>query len=449
MGNTDEFDPRLKAYLSRGANTPPPAGMEARILRGAPRRKVGWALQVVAAAALLVLAIGLGIVVQRARQSVGVTPSAPPVVNPFPSSSPSMKPTPYPTPTTSGAPYPLTGGASMHMINASTGWAAGSGTDRILRTTDGGAHWIDVTPQAAKAGVWITYVLDANRAWLASSLGAGSGLDFSVTIYRTADGGHTWQQAGQVAPDEGWPGSMDFVDSNNGWLYVNQGNAAGSQGATIYGTVDGGATWTKLSETDSSGNPGRLPFGCSKVPPVFLNNSTGWIPGACGAGPVGPFFYVTRDGAKTWNAVRISLPAGYSGNCICEIRSLRFADSRNGAFVLGLYGTDGLPHNFLYATHDAGGSWQAGPQLPPNSYTADFINATVGWTLDAKKNSILQTNDGGQHWSTLGAVPSSQVVMDLQFVTSTVGWAMGSEPAGNTLIKTADGGRTWTTQLAP
>jgi photosystem II stability/assembly factor-like uncharacterized protein len=39
--------------------------------------------------------------------------------------------------------------------------------------------------------------------------------------------------------------------------------------------------------------------------------------------------------------------------------------------------------------------------------------------------------------------------MDLQFVGATIGWAMGSEPAGNTLIKTSDGGRTWTVQLGP
>src|SRR6266851_384776 len=131
MGKPDEFDPRLKAYLHRGASTPPPAGMDARIIDGAPRRKRGWGLQVVAAAAVLVLAIGLGIVVQRARQSVGVTPSASPIA------SPNTKPTPNPTPTTSVPLYPLLPPASMHMINASTGWAAGSGTNRILRTADG------------------------------------------------------------------------------------------------------------------------------------------------------------------------------------------------------------------------------------------------------------------------------------------------------------------------
>lgn len=445
MNKPDDFDARLKTYLHHGASTPSPAGMEARIAGRSPRQASGWALQVVAAAALLVLAIGLGIAVQRARQSVGVTPPT----SPLPSTSPITKPTPYPTPTSTGAAYPLLPPASMRMINASTGWAAGSATDRILRTTDGGSHWVDVTPKAAKAGTWTTFFLDANNAWLASSVQPGSAsTDFSVTIYRTVDGGRTWVQAGEVAADRGWPASIDFVDATHGWLFMQLGVAAGSEGVAIFATIDGGTAWTKVSEADTSGNPGHLPFSCHKGPPIFLNSSTGWMPGSCGAGG-GPYFYVTHDGAQSWSAVTISLPAGYSGNCMCGISSLRFSDARNGVFVLDLYGTDGLSHSFLYATHDGGNSWQAGPQLPANSYAVYFINATVGWTLDAKKSTILQTSDGGNHWSTVGTIQSYAVPMGMQFVSAAVGWVMGSETAGNTLIKTPDGGRTWTTQLAP
>jgi photosystem II stability/assembly factor-like uncharacterized protein len=229
---------------------------------------------------------------------------------------------------------------------------------------------------------------------------------------------------------------------------MNLGSAAGSQGAAFYGTVDGGATWGKLAETDSSGTPGQLPVRCSKGLPVFLNSATGWIPGSCDAGG-GPYFFVTHDAGRTWNDAAISLPAAYSASCLCGISSLRFADSRNGVFVLDIYGADGQPHTYVYATHDGGASWRPGPTLPLNCYAIAFVTPTNGWTIDAKSNNILQTNDGGQHWSLVGTIPSSQVVEALQFVTRTVGWAMGSEPTGNTLIKTSDGGQTWTTQVSP
>jgi photosystem II stability/assembly factor-like uncharacterized protein len=444
MSKRDEFDPRLKAYLHRGASTPPPAGMEERIIGGAGRRRTDWLLQVAGAAAVLVLAIGLGIAVRQARQTVGVGPT------PTPVATPGTKPTPSPTPTASGGPYPLLPPDSMHAINATTAWAAGSGTNQIIRTTDGGAHWDNVTPTSARAGTWITSFLDANNAWLASSLQPGSGSpDFSVEIYRTADGGRTWQHIGQVPADQGWPASMDFVDRTRGWLFMRLGGAAGSDGAAFSGTIDGGSTWSKLSEADTSGSQGHLPLRCSKSAPVFLNGSTGWMPGGCNAGG-GPFFYVTHDGGRTWNDVGIALPAGFSGTCVCSIVSLRFSDSRTGVFVLTDYSSAGLPQSVIYATSNGGASWQPGPSLPPQTYEAHFVDRVHGWTINGKaNNSILYSADGGQHWSTVGAIPSTQGVLDLQFVNQTVGWAMGSEPTGNTLIKTSDGGRTWTTQVSP
>jgi photosystem II stability/assembly factor-like uncharacterized protein len=441
MGKPDEFDPRLKAYLHRGASTPPPADLEARVVAVTRRQRSGWWLQVAAAAALLVLAVGLGIAVQRARQSVGVTPTA----TPF--GSPNINPTPTPTPK---APYPLLPPVSLRMINASTGWAAGSGTNRILRTADGGSHWDDAGPRGAQPANWTTFFLDANNAWVASSLQPGSDTpDFSVHVYRTTDGGKSWHNAAVLAADQGWPASMSFVDSSHGWLVMNLGFAAGSQGVAFYGTVNGGTTWTKLSEADTSGSAGHLPLGCSKGVPVFLNASTGWLPGACSAGG-GPFFYVTRDGGRTWHNVALASPAGWGATCMCEMTSLRFSDARNGVFVLTSYASAGVPESVVYSTTDGGASWRPGPSLPAQAYDVFFIDKSHGWTVNLKaNNSLLSTSDGGQHWSTIAPIPSTQGVMGFQFVTTGIGWASGSEPAGNTLIKTTDGGQTWTTQVSP
>jgi photosystem II stability/assembly factor-like uncharacterized protein len=39
--------------------------------------------------------------------------------------------------------------------------------------------------------------------------------------------------------------------------------------------------------------------------------------------------------------------------------------------------------------------------------------------------------------------------MEFQFVTAKIGWALGPVDAGEAILRTDDGGRTWTTQLTP
>ena len=464
MPENQDFDARLKAYLARAARTQPLAGMDARIIGHAPRSNP-WALQLLAAVAVLGLAIGLGIVLQRARQSNSLVPvggppaaTATPSAEPTVAASPSTKPTlgPTPTPATSGKLYPLMGPASMHMVNSTTGWAFGSGTDRILRTVDGGGHWNDVTPSQPRLGNWATFFLDGNNAWLASSLQPGSPTnDFSVEIYRTSDGGTTWLRVGTTSAGWGFPAALDFVDRQHGWLFIKQDGTLqvpGSDMVAFYGTTDGGASWNRLSQTDTSGLAGHLAQACSKLNPVFLSASTGWIPGSCGAGG-GYFLYVTRDGGRNWAAVALRMPPEGTLTCDCGIESLRFWDQQHGALLLNDAYQDarGYAQNFVYTTVDGGRSWQLGPLLPANAFSVYFLDAAHGWTLDAKANKLLFSGDGGLHWSTAGTIPSNSnaVVMDFQFVTSQVGWALGADSRGLPILKTADGGATWTIQLSP
>ena len=454
MNNRPDLESRLRAYLSSGARTQTPSGMEERIVRRVVGRRYSWTFQLMAAAAVLVLAIGLGIGLSKVRQwaaAVKPSPSASAIVSPSASASPSVTPTPEVT-----GLYPLLPPSTFKMINASAGWAAGSTTDRILRTTDGGSHWNDVTPRGARLGTWTTFFLDADNAWLASSLQPGSPTnDFSVEIYRTLDGGRNWSQVGMSVAGWGFPGAIDFVDRQHGWLLMKQDGTLQTPGAdmmAVYGTADGGASWNKRSETDTSGIAGHLPQACSKTQLVFLNATTGWIQGGCGAGG-GYFLYVTRDGGRKWVAVALRVPQLGTPTCDCSIESLRFWDKQHGALVLNDAYQDarGYAQNFLYTTTDGGRSWQLGPLLPGNAFSVFFLDATHGWTLDAKANTILFSGDGGQHWSIAGTIPSNSngVVRDFQFVTAQVGWVLGADSRGLPILKTVDGGQTWTTQLAP
>ena len=455
MTGPKDFDSRLRTYLSEGARAKAPSGMESRVERRllGPRRDVSR--QILGAAAIVVLAIGLAIggrALRQAQQGLAA-PTASPLISPSASApAPSGKPSPQASPTPNAAePYPLIAPASMHMVSATTGWAAGAATDRILRTSDGGQHWSDVTPEGARRGTWTTFFADADQAWLASSLQPGSSSgDFTAQIYRTADGGKTWAQAGVVNADWGWPAAIDFVDQQRGWVFMKQEGTLEPEGSDLvafYGTTDGGATWAKLSEAGAGS--GQAPVSCSKGEPIFLNATTGWLSGGCTVEANRPYLYVTRDGARSWHEANFSLPAGWPATCLCSVDSLRFSDARNGVFVLTIYLPEGASQSVLYRTSDAGQTWRIGPRIPDQVHGLYFVDLVHGWALNEKARTVLSTSDGGAHWSMVGRLPSPMGPIDLEFKTTATGWLLGMEPKGRPIFKTVDGGANWTAQLSP
>ncbi len=54
------------------------------------------------------------------------------------------------------------------------------------------------------------------------------------------------------------------------------------------------------------------------------------------------------------------------------------------------------------------------------------------------------TNDGGRQWTTVRPGPPFANVGGLDFISPRIGWATGQALSDPFLLKSLDGGRTWT-----
>src|SRR5437763_16459701 len=83
---------------------------------------------------------------------------------------------------------------SINMNTGLAGWAINH-QSAIIRTTNGGVSWSDVTPNTllpARANVTATYFPTARVAWAAFTNVAAQNPTTAIIIH-TGDGGRTWQ----------------------------------------------------------------------------------------------------------------------------------------------------------------------------------------------------------------------------------------------------------------
>ena len=333
---------------------------------------------------------------------------------------------------------------TIHMFDARTGWAMTSDHNRILHTTAGVTHWQDVspaldTPTSMLAGADF---FAPSTAWVAVESGT---VPF---LYRTKDGGQTWQKA--PIPDQILGTcQITFLNAQVGWLLVGKGAAAGSEAVDILHTSDGGATWKTVSVTSSTHNsPTALPFGGDKSGISFVSATTGWATGFSEA-PNFVWLYMTHDSGATWQHQSIPL-AGNAGHGQIATMPPVFFTATDGILPVILAGLTN-PTTIIYVTHNGGRSWNATApvSIGPSAQTIDFVDATHGWVADNTddvrsnqytKSTVYRTSDGGQHWAHY-TVKLSADMETLDFASPTQGWATDSR---QTLYQTTNGGQTWT-----
>lgn len=351
----------------------------------------------------------------------------------------------------------------IKMQTASTGWAVGEAKDgsddRILRTSTGGATWREITPaqpqdSAAEIGQGATlFALNEQTAWATYYNRTGGPLSNPAFVWRTADGGITWQPSAELDTTDleiFQPSDLIFVDAQNGWLMAHAGAGMSHDYVAIYRTKDGGLSWERLIDPYMDGESGVLPMSCEKTGLLFTDVNNGWVTGNCGGVVTGaPYLQRTADGGATWEAVELPAPAEApqlfaQDTSACGVQAAAFFDTKLGLLpVTCLDFNNSVYTSYLYKTADEGGTW-AVEALPGEYKAAAFISPETGFVMVAPKpdgpRELYQTADSA---ATLNKAKSLNWTGEFSFVSAQAGWAVATSDEGKALVQTTDGGQTW------
>lgn len=320
----------------------------------------------------------------------------------------------------------------LRMVDTQSGWGVGKG--RVLRSMNGGQAWDDITPKDLPSANHVypqVYGIDAQSAWiLAPDL-----KDFNHgTLYRTQDGGQSWQTV--AVPFRA--GFIQLIDAKTGWVLAERGAAAGSMAVDLFHTSDGGTTWTMDYHIDPQ-NPGNasLPFSGGKTGMAFRDRLNGWIAGTVPMEGV-TYLYATEDGGKTWKAVQLDLPAGLAKSQT-TLDAPQFFDEKTVILPVHLYNSG--PVLVIYVSRDGGATWKA--TQPVQSYGPLAVPAPNDFIVWDGGN-LHVSRDAGQSWKDLTPnINLNQKIGSLQFINPMTGWALSYDGKTSQLYRTNDGGQTW------
>lgn len=351
---------------------------------------------------------------------------------------------------------------SVHFVSPGIGWGLrttpnASMARRVLRTTDGGVHWRDVTPPSVSAVEGARF-LSGQVAWVAAPTtftpGMAGGGPVGVEVFRTVDGGLHWSgtRLSMTAPTTTSPVvSISFVDRAHGFVSVHVPGGPKTAQTRLFGTTDGGATWTDL---------GRVPFA---GPISFSSPSVGFgMVGPGGLGAVNTGLYRTLDGGRTWTPY--SLPRAPSLPADTRIQSVSPPVFVGGTGVVAAI-TESSSRMVVYGSSDRGRTWQArsllpGARPPLNAAVPVASTDPSVWAVPNTSAGRLDvTTDGGSSWRAIRpnpgrvyAVPLSQldlVSARVAFAVTTGGVCFQLGPfypfcgSSSRIYRTSDGGRTW------
>ena len=290
---------------------------------------------------------------------------------------------------------------SISFVNADTGYVVGGCP--ILKTVDGGQHWIEQSYDDSIYGLNTIYFVNADIGYAVGD----------NAVLKTEDGGNRWNTL--LLPNfDTKPNffSVCFPTVDTGYVV---GVISEIYQGVILKTTDGGQTWIK----QKSG----IDYGAiTKV--TFTNTEIGYAISD-------KLVIKTTDGGVTWIKLDTSTIKSFSQFFVCE--NILFATGYNSK-----------KENCLFISTDEGTHWTIQNTNFESIYSLFFLDENLGYAamyLGDDSSMMLKTYDGGKNWVTLPPKILNSIT-DIKFINNNIGYVIGnfSKFQRGVIYKTTNGG---------
>lgn len=293
------------------------------------------------------------------------------------------------------------GAVAISQSNPDLVWLGTGGTQSwgkgVFKSTDGGASWqamgLSDTKQISRI---IVDPADSSIVWVAAP-GHLYGPNRERGVFKTSDGGRTWDHVLFVDDDTG---AFDLVmdPRNPQVLYATTyqrrrapwGTNGGGPGSGIHKTVDGGQTWTRLQGGLPEGNLGVIGIDIHRRNPLILY--------AMVEHAGGKDLFRTEDGGQSWRKTNEPEDARYLGHSMRWFDQVR-VDPHNDqrVYVMGVNVYKSEDGGRTFAMNESAvqsGLWPASSGLWIYN-TSTHSDQRTFWINPANPEHLITGNDGG------------------------------------------------------
>jgi photosystem II stability/assembly factor-like uncharacterized protein len=279
----------------------------------------------------------------------------------------------------------------------------------VWKTTDYGRTWFPIFDEQPTGSVGDVVVAPSNPNVL--YVGSGEGLqrpDLSTGdgIYKSTNGGKTWMNMGLKDAQQIGGLAIDPTNENRVFVAALGHPYGANEERGVYRTLDGGKTWERVLYKDENTGAIQVTIDPNNPNIIFADMWAGrqgpWENGAWNGKESGLFKSI--DGGNTWKKITNGLPTpeqglGRIGFCIAPSDSKRMYATVDAGKFGGIYRSDDAGESWTIINSDSR-YWSRGSDFA--EVKADPKNADIVYSANVV---TWKSVDGGKTWNAFRGAP--------------------------------------------